>query len=75
MDTSPLKIAAARARLEQAQRAHQAAIARIAAFYTSPEWLAAAAEERRTAAELAAAQRTLAHAESGNPDGSTSAGG
>jgi hypothetical protein len=59
MDNPNLTVVVAQARLEQAQRAHQEAVARIAAFYASPEWLAAAAEERRTAAQLEAAQLAL----------------
>jgi len=62
MDTPPTIAELARARLARAQRAHQAAVARVAAVFQSPEWLAAATEERRTAEELRAAQQALAEA-------------
>jgi hypothetical protein len=65
MDTSPTIAGQARARLARAQHAHEEAVARVAAFFRSPEWLAAAAEERRTTAESQAAQDALARAEAG----------
>ena len=74
--TTPLALAVlARARLERAQYAHQESVARIAAFFQAPEWLEAIAQERRTAAQLKAAQQALARAEAADQGTGAAVGG